>query len=57
MDEIVETQIAELKGYMDACIDVMGGEGCSSGIPWSMLETIHKKVEAISLGIRDPVEP
>jgi hypothetical protein len=57
VSEIIKAQVNELKGYMDACLDVMGEEGCSGGIPWSMLETIHKKVKTIALGIGEPVEP
>jgi hypothetical protein len=57
MDSILCAHINELKGYVDACLDVMGEEGCSGGIPWSMLETIQKKVDVISLAIKEPVDP
>jgi hypothetical protein len=52
MDPITETQINELKGYVDACVDAyQNGEG----VPFSVMEIIQKKVETIALGIRDPV--
>lgn len=54
MDPIVATQINELKGYVDASIDAYQD---GDGVPFSVMETIQKKVETIALGIRDPVEP
>jgi hypothetical protein len=57
MDPIVRAQVNELKGYVAACCDVYEDEP-ERGIPWSILETIQKKVDAIALGIqKDPVEP
>jgi hypothetical protein len=42
--------ISELKGYVDACIDAYDGQ---DGVPWSMMEAIQKKVDAIALIITE----
>lgn len=42
----VAMPISELKGYVDACIDAY--EGQDGGVPWSMMEAIQKKVDAIN---------
>jgi hypothetical protein len=54
MDPIVRSQIDELKGYVDGCIDAYQDR---DGIPFAVMETIQKKVETISLGIREQVDP
>ncbi len=55
MNPIIMTQISELKGYIDACVDAY--EEASGGIPFSVIETIQRKIETIALGIQEEVDP
>lgn len=51
MPSSVIVPISELKGYVDACIDAY--EGQDGGVPWSTMETIQKKVDAIALTLQE----
>jgi hypothetical protein len=54
MDLCVPSQIDELKGYVDACVDAYQD---GDGIPFTVMETIQKKITAISLGMKESQDP
>jgi hypothetical protein len=57
VSEIIKAQVNKLKGYVDACSDSYEGAEGQPAVSWDQLQKIQKMIEAIALGIRDPVEP